>query len=60
MSDVAIQEGLDVIYTSLTDHILLAVSATIPSKMVGPDCRSWWDKEIQELVDTRSEAFVAL
>jgi hypothetical protein len=60
MSDLAIQEGLDIIYTSLTDHILHAVSATIPSKMVGPDCRSWWDEEIQELVDTRSEAYVAL
>jgi hypothetical protein len=56
----ALTEGLDGIYTSLTEHISKAVSIAIPSKMVGPDCRSWWDEELQELVNSRSEAYVAL
>jgi hypothetical protein len=56
----ALAEGLDGTYTSLMEHISKAVSATIPSKVVGPDCRSWWDEELQELVNLRSEAYVAL
>jgi hypothetical protein len=48
------------VYSLLTNHTSKAVSATIPSKIVGPDSRSWWDEELQELVNTRSEAYVAL
>jgi hypothetical protein len=47
-------------YSSLTDHISKAVSDTIPSKVVGPSCRSWWDEELQDLVNVRSEAYIAL
>jgi hypothetical protein len=59
LTENALTEGLDGIYTS-PRHISKVVFAAIPSKMVGPDCRSWWDEELQELVNSRREAYVAL
>jgi hypothetical protein len=60
LSKDALNQRLDTMYSSLTSHILKAVSETVPSRVVGPNCRSCWDEELQDLVNVRSEAYLAL
>lgn len=60
LSESALALQLDQLYSLLTEHIQKAIAATIPSKVVGPNCRSWWDEEIQNLGNIRSEAYIAL
>jgi hypothetical protein len=38
LSESALHEGLDTMYSSLTSHISKSVSDTILSKVVGPNC----------------------
>jgi hypothetical protein len=49
-------KGLDSSYDSLIKHIGIAEAASIPTKCVNPNARSWWDEELQELIELRSQA----
>jgi exonuclease III len=60
LSELQLQRGLDTIYGLLLHHIFQAMSLSIPTKTVGPNSRSWWDLEIQDLVNLRSEAHAAV
>jgi endonuclease/exonuclease/phosphatase family metal-dependent hydrolase len=53
--DVILQ-GLDSKYESLIQHIAKAEADTFPTKVVGPNARSWWDEELQDLIKSRTEA----
>jgi exonuclease III len=51
-----IRKGLDSSHESLIKHIGIAEAASIPTKCVNPNARSWWDEELQELIELRSQA----
>lgn len=57
LSADAKRSALDVIYGLLVHHIFQAVAAVIPCKTVGPSSRSWWDEELQDLVNIRTKAY---
>jgi hypothetical protein len=60
LSEPQLHQGLVVIYGLLLRHIFRAMSVNIPTKTVGPTSRSWWDLEVQDLVNFRSKAPAAV